>query len=137
MEPESKAERIALLTELRAAKEIEVRYLNEPKPHVKRFFRRSDSESNAGTALLQAIEADFLKRPNGSQSRCGFHADVAILSKMMRTLKTELCFGCREIRVQDLDAKEPRYVYWSMVKADELKVAVRLLFPGVPLGRER
>ena len=129
-------EATSLLKEIRAAKSIEVRHVDGDTVLAKRVFKVTDSkETTIGASLLAVLQADFLKARNDSLPMCGFHADVAIVTKVKRTLKTELCFGCGVVQVEIPGPPMRRQLSWMMNDREAVKKAVHELYPGIKLGK--
>lgn len=129
------AEATALLKEMRAAKSVEVRHVDGDTVLSRRVFKAVDSKTpTPGANLLAFLQADFLKARNDSLPMCGFHADVAIVTRGKRTLKTELCFGCGVVQVEIPGPPMRRQLSWTMNDREGMKKAVHELYPGIKLG---
>lgn len=119
---------------MRAARTIEVDHVDGDTVLARKVFTKSvKMTENGGVTLLKATEADFLKRPNDTVLRCGFHADVAVVAKGKRTLKAEMCFGCGEVRVTVPGPPMRRTVIWVMAEHEAMKAEVHKLYPGIRL----
>ena len=129
------AEAAALLTEMRAAKTVEVRHVDGDTILKKQLIALVPNKANIGSDLLAALQGDFLKARNDSLPMCGFHADITIVTKGKRTLKTELCFGCGVVQVEIPGPPMRRQLSWLMNDREALKTAVHNIYPGIQLGK--
>lgn len=129
------AEATALLKEMRAAKSVEVRHVDGDTVLTRKAFTVAAKDSAPATDLLAALQGDFLKARNDTLPMCGFHADVAIVTRGKRTLKTEFCFGCGVVQVEIPGPPMRRQLSWLMNDRDAMKRAVWAIYPGIKLGK--
>lgn len=177
LDPALRAERTMLLTEMKAAAQgdprktapgatpsgemppgqTEVGHMARTGEYVTRRYPSGQHGANSAMELLARVEADFLKRPNDLQARCGFHTDVMIRTRDERPLTMELCFGCGLVRIGVPAAESstgenrkprrpattgdqrgsPSFVYWMMVSPRALRGAVLAALPDIRLPQER
>ena len=102
--------------------------MNEPlSVTAEPLLMTASSAAVSGTSAgLQLVASDQLPLPS-AQVRVWPNevADVAIVTKGKRTLKTELCFGCGVVQVEIPGPPMRRQLSWMMNDKDALRSHVR------------